>query len=49
MNNETSYLTEAELIQQAERERSRVIGEFFAELFNRHKSANVPLNPIPAE
>ncbi len=49
MNNETSYLSEAEIIRQAEQERSKAIGEFFTQLFSRHNSANLPVNPIPAE
>ena len=49
MKNETSYLSEAEIIRQAEQERSKAIAEFFTRLFSRHESANLPLNPIPAE
>ena len=49
MKNQSPYLTEAEIIQQAEQERSKVIGDFFTRLFNRHESENLPLNPIPAE
>jgi hypothetical protein len=49
MDNKTSYLSEAEIIRQAERERSEVVGEFFVRLFNRHQSTNLPINPIPAE
>ena len=49
MKNEFSYLDEAAIIRQAEQERSKAVGDFFTRLFNRHKSANLPLNPIPAE
>jgi len=49
MKNELSHLDEAAIIRQAEQERSKAIGEFFTQLFSRHKSANLPLNPIPAE
>ncbi len=49
MKNETSYQSEAEMIRQAEQERSKAIAEFFIRLFSRHESANLPLNPIPAE
>lgn len=49
MKNETSYLSEMEIIRQAEQERSKAIGEFFTRLFSRHESANLPINPIPAE
>ena len=49
MNNEYSLLNEAEIIRQAEQERSKAIAEFFARLFDRHESENLPLNPIPAE
>jgi len=49
MENEFSYLSETEIIRLAEQERSKVVGEFFKQLFNRHKSANLPFNPIPAE
>ena len=49
MKNEISYLNEAEIIRQAEQERSKFIGDFFSRLFSRHESANLPINPIPAE
>ena len=49
MKNETSYQSEAEMIRQAEQERSKAIAEFFTRQFSRHESANLPLNPIPAE
>ena len=49
MKNETSYQSEAEMIRQAEQERSKAIAEFFTRLFSRHESANLPLNPIPQE
>ncbi len=49
MKNEFDILDEAEIIRRAEQERSKAIGEFFTRLFSRHESANVPLNPIPAE
>lgn len=49
MNDEFKYLSEMEIIRQAERERSKVIGDFFTRLFSRHESANLPINPIPAE
>ena len=49
MKNEISYLNEAEIIRQAERERSKFIADFFSRLFSRHESANLPINPVPAE
>jgi len=49
MKKEIGYLSEAEIIKQAEQERSKAIGDFFTRLFSRHESANLPLNPIPAE
>lgn len=49
MDNKLGYLSESEIIKQAEQERSKAVGEFFSELFSRHKDANLPLNPIPAE
>lgn len=49
MTNESNYQGESEIIRQAEQERSKAIGEFFSQLFSRHESANLPINPIPAE
>ena len=49
MKSEISYLNEAEIIRQAEQERSKVVGDFFGRLFSRHESANLPINPVPAE
>ena len=49
MTNENNYLNELEIIQRAEQERSKVVGEFFSRLFKRHESENLPLNPIAAE
>lgn len=49
MDNKLSYLSESEIIRQAEQERSKAIADFFTRLFSRHESANLPINPIPAE
>ena len=49
MNKKYEYLDEASILRRAEQERSKAVGEFFSRLFSRHKAANVPLNPIPAE
>jgi hypothetical protein len=49
MDHKLSYLSESEIIRQAEQERSKAIGDFFSQLFSRHESSNLPLNPIPAE
>lgn len=49
MKNEFSYLDDAAIIRQAEQERSKAIADFFTRLFSRHESANLPINPIPAE
>lgn len=49
MTSENQYLSELEIIQRAEQERSKVVGEFFSRLFSRHESENLPLNPIAAE
>ncbi|NKB50297.1 MAG: hypothetical protein GKS02_13145 [Alphaproteobacteria bacterium] len=49
MSNQTNYQSELDVIRQAEQERSKAIGDFFTQLFSRHESANLPINPIPAE
>lgn len=49
MSDDIKYLSEAEIIRRAEQERSKVVGEFFTRLFERHKAANVPVSPIPAK
>ena len=49
MSNENYYLNELEIIRRAEQERAKVISDFFSQLFRRHESANLPINPIPAE
>ena len=49
MKNEFSYLNEAEIIRQAERERSRAIAEFFTGLFSRDKHAAAPTHAVAAE
>lgn len=49
MTNENNYLSELEIIRQAEQERSQAIGDFFSRLFSRHESESLPLNPVPAE
>ena len=49
MNYENNYLNELDVIRRAEQERTKVIGQFFRDLFQRHESENVPTNPIPAE
>jgi hypothetical protein len=49
MNNKFDQLSELEIIRLAEQERSKAVGEFFAQLFSRHESANLPINPIPAK
>lgn len=49
MTNESKYLSELEIIQRAQQERSKVVGEFFSRLFSRHESEILPLNPIAAE
>lgn len=49
MKHEIGYLSEAEIIKQAEQERSKAIADFFTQLFSRHESANLPINPIPAK
>ena len=49
MRKDLSYLSESEIIRQAEQERSKHVSDFFQRLFNRHESANLPINPIPAE
>jgi hypothetical protein len=49
MNNKFDQLSELEIIRLAEQERSKAVGDFFAQLFSRHESANLPINPIPAK
>lgn len=49
MENKIGYLSEVEIIRQAEQERSKAVTEFFTQLFSRHETANLPINPIPAE
>lgn len=49
MTNESKYQSELDIIRSAEQERSKAIGDFFSQLFSRHESANLPINPIPAE
>lgn len=49
MDNNMGYLSESEIIRQAELERSKQIADFFGRLFSRHESANLSLNPIPRE
>jgi hypothetical protein len=49
MNNKFDQLSELEIIRLAEQERSKAVGEFFTQLFSRHESANLPINPIPAK
>ena len=49
MKNELNHLSELEIIRRAEQERSKVVGEFFSQLFSRHESANLPISPVPAE
>ncbi len=49
MKNESSYLYDAEIIRQAEQQRSKVIVEFFTGLFSRDKHAVTPAHPAAAE
>jgi hypothetical protein len=49
MKNEFSYQSEAEIIRQAEQQRSKAIAEFFSGLFSRDKHAVAPTHAVAAE
>lgn len=49
MEKEAVYLSEAEIIRQAERERARVVAEFFSRLFSRKERDVMPAHPVAAE
>lgn len=49
MENEIGYLSEAEIIRQAEQERGKAIAEFFTRLFNRDKHDIAPTHAVAAE
>jgi len=49
MEKATEYLSEADIIRQAERERARVVAEFFSRLFSRKEHDVLPGHPVAAE
>lgn len=49
MKHEIGYVSEMDIIRQAEQERSKVIAEFFTRLFSRDKHDVAPSHAVAAE
>ena len=49
MSTNGSYIPEYEILRIAERERAKVIADFFRSLFGSRKETGVPAHVVPAE